>query len=424
MPFKAGFAEVDITPPVGTLKIGWKKIIVSDQILDPLYARVVVFETDNDRLAFIQLDTLSIRWTQVNDIRGRITDHYGPWSVMVSATHNHAGPAVANAGEVPRDETYVETLVTRIVECFGRAVEAMQDAEIARGHGTEWGVAHNRRVVMRGGTVKTHGTFDDPDALCLEGPIDPEITVLGVRDMKNNLLGTLVNFTCHPTHYGGETILSAGYPGALAAEMKERGSPVTLFLNGAAGNIHHSNPCRGGQSMTHEEMGSRLAGAVSRIMENLDYSNDVTMGSASRTIRLPFRTITDSELKGTVRGAQRFINSAIYDREMPRLHERIHRLETQPAEVQAFFINGMACVAIPAEYFVELGLRIKEETHPRRTIIAGYANGMVGYVPHADAFRRGGYETTLCNSSRLAPETGDLLAACAIDLINAGPVGT
>ena len=139
MPFKAGFAEVDITPPVGTLKIGWKKIIVSDQILDPLYARVVVFETDNDRLAFIQLDTLSIRWTQVNDIRGRITDHYGPWSVMVSATHNHAGPAVANAGEVPRDETYVETLVTRIVECFGRAVEAMQDAEIARGHGTEWG---------------------------------------------------------------------------------------------------------------------------------------------------------------------------------------------------------------------------------------------------------------------------------------------
>ena len=49
--------------------------------------------------------------------------------------------------------------------------------------------------------------------------------------------------------------------------------------------------------------------------------------------------------------------------------------------------------------------------------VAGQANGMVGYVPHAEAFRRGGYETTLCNSSRLAPEAGNILADAAIELI-------
>ena len=68
---RAGFAEVDITPPVGTLKIGWKKEIVSDRVLDPLFARAAVVESVEGSMAFIQLDTLSIRWTQVSDIRQR-----------------------------------------------------------------------------------------------------------------------------------------------------------------------------------------------------------------------------------------------------------------------------------------------------------------------------------------------------------------
>ncbi|GAG34883.1 unnamed protein product, partial [marine sediment metagenome] len=57
---RAGFAEIDITPPVGILKMGWLKRIVSDRVLDPLYARAAVFEHEGARVGFIQLDTLSI----------------------------------------------------------------------------------------------------------------------------------------------------------------------------------------------------------------------------------------------------------------------------------------------------------------------------------------------------------------------------
>jgi hypothetical protein len=39
MGFRAGFAEVDITPEPGIEKIGWLKKIVSDRVLDPLFAR-------------------------------------------------------------------------------------------------------------------------------------------------------------------------------------------------------------------------------------------------------------------------------------------------------------------------------------------------------------------------------------------------
>ncbi len=61
-------------------------------------------------------------------------------------------------------------------------------------------------------------------------------------------------------------------------------------------------------------------------------------------------------------------------------------------------------------------LKIKEEVFPKRAWIVGQANGMVGYVPTREAFRRGGYETTFCGSSRLSPEAGDMIADGAIGL--------
>ena len=150
MAFKAGFAEADITPPVGTHKIGWIKDIVSDEVLDPLFAPASL----------------------VTGIRQAIAAEHGfPGEhVMVSATHNHAGPAVANAGEVERDDAYVDTLIGKIVEVFGDALASMAPAQLGFGRRFEFNVGFNRRVVMRDGTVKTHGRFSDPDALCFESP--------------------------------------------------------------------------------------------------------------------------------------------------------------------------------------------------------------------------------------------------------------
>jgi len=69
---RAGFSEVDITPAVGTHIIGYLQDVVSSKVLDPLFTRVAVFESGAEALAIVQLDTLSVRWTQVQEIRQRI----------------------------------------------------------------------------------------------------------------------------------------------------------------------------------------------------------------------------------------------------------------------------------------------------------------------------------------------------------------
>ena len=423
MTLKAGFAEADITPPIGCLKAGWIVRIVSDRVLDPLHARAAVIRSGPDGVGIISLDTLSIRWTQVADIRRRIESRFGfPGDrVMVAATHNHAGPAMANVGDVPRDEAYLEKVVPIVVETFGRALEACRDAEIGMGWCFEFDLSQNRRVIQRDGTVRCHGSFADPAALCLEGPIDPELAVLALRSTDAQPLGLLVNFACHPTHHGGTKELSGGYPGVLAAEMKARGWPVTVFLNGASGNLHDADPTRPGQTKTKEQVGRTLADDVETVLAGLAFRSEARLAARARTIQLPYRRATPEEAAGTIRGAQRFVDPAAYDRGMPALLERIRTRGAQPAEVQVLDIDDWSLVGIPAEYFVQHGLRIKEQGRPRHALVVGHANGMVGYVPHREAFGRGGYETTFAGSSRLAPEAGDMLADCALGLLTDGP---
>jgi len=416
----AGFSDVDITPPLGTLKIGWIKQIVSDQVLDPIRARIVVLESSGVQIGIIQIDTLSLGWNEVNDLRRRISLQHGfpGQAIMVTATHNHAGPAVCNCGDVPKDEAYTEWMKEEVVAGFGRALAAREEALVGSGSAYEWGISFNRRVVMRDGTTKTHGSFANADALYVEGPIDPEVGVIAVRSARTgDLLGAIVNFTCHPTHHGGTTEISAGYPGVLANRCRELGCPVTLFLNGACGNIGFSDTTGRCASPSKEEMGDALAEDVEGVLAAVDFNPDLILSSAVRTLELPFRQVTEDEVRGTVRGAQRFIDSALYDSGMPTLLEKIRKRGKQLAEVQALRIGDWTLVSIPAEFFVELGLQIKEATWPLHTLVSSCSNGMVGYVPTKDAFKRGGYETTFGFGYKLAPEAGDMLVSAAIELV-------
>ena len=67
----------------------------------------------------------------------------------------------------------------------------------------------------------------------------------------------------------------------------------------------------------------------------------------------------------------------------------------------------------------DFGSPIKGKAYPRYTLGVRQANS-IGGVPCGEAFLRGEDETTLCGSSRLPPEVGDLLGNCAMERIAEG----
>src|SRR6185369_15381719 len=97
-----------------------------------------------------------------------------------------------------------------------------------------------------------------------------------------------------------------------------------------------------------------VAQAAQRALKDIRFTRELKLGSRSRTIDLPFRRYTDAEVKGTIRGAQRFVDPTLYDKGMPALIEKIKLKKKQQAEVQVLSLNEHDFVALPAEPFVEL----------------------------------------------------------------------
>jgi hypothetical protein len=416
--FQAGFAELEITPPLGTPKQGSNGKTVATSVLDPLYARAAVFERGTERFALLQLDTALIPAAETRRIREKaLKDHgFPPNRIMIAATHNHAGPALVNEG-LPRDEAYVTVLVEKCAQVLGSALRGRTPAEIKIGTAFEFEVSFNRRILMRDGTVRTHGSFKDPRALAFEGPIDPELGVLEVRGKDGRVLGALLNFACHPTAHWNDGIISAGFPGVAARILKEKGIPVPLFLQGAAGNMHTQDP-RGFPEKSVEEIGKTLAGDAEQALAGGAWSTPKSLSASSRTLSLSFRTVTPEDLSGTGKGMQRFGEKGYYDRKIPELLKYMEK-GAEEGEVQVFRLDDLVLASQPSESFAELGLRIKESAWPARAWVVGYANGMLGYLPHEEAFRHGGYECTFGPPSLMAPDTGSRLAQTAIELIRA-----
>jgi hypothetical protein len=377
----------------------------------------VVDSPRGGRIAIVALDTLFVREDTVARIRARAARRFGipPGRLMVAATHNHAGPACADCGDVATAPRYLARMEAGILEALGLAVAGLEPAEWGPARVFESGVAHNRRIVMRDGTARTHGRLMDPDAAGFEGPVDPELSVLAFRGAGGGApLGLIAHFACHPAHHGGDRAFSAGFPGVVAARLREW--PVTLWLNGAQGDLHTGDPATGADP-SMAETGRRMALSVRRALARVTWAEAAATGGAATTIVLPFRRATPAQVAGTVRGAQRFVDPAIYDRAMPGLLAELGRSHGRRAEFQALRLGGEALVSLPGEFFAELGLAVKARSRPWHVLPVGLANGNVGYVPTRGAHARGGYETTFGPTSALAPGAGGLALSAAVAAI-------
>jgi neutral ceramidase len=75
-------------------------------------------------------------------------------------------------------------------------------------------------------------------------------------------------------------------------------------------------------------------------------------------------------------------------------------------------------VGLPGMPFVEFALGIKEKSPMQETVVAGNANGHVGYVITREAFAHGGYEAWPARSAKVGPGGGEFMADEAVGLLN------
>lgn len=412
----AGVAKVNITPPpVGTPLDGYAArkdgVGPSEGVHDELYAKTLVLSDGKQKVAIVATDLIGVDLRLTNAIREFAEKRIGipRKNVLVSASHTHSGPAIGVLDEVipipdvykHEVENYRHTLERNITSAIYIANEKLRVARIGIGEGKIFTIGANRRGP--------------------KGSLDPEVGILRVDDEKEDVIGVLVNYTCHPTVMGAENLLvSADFTGyAMEFVEKAKGEGVVaLFTNGAQGDISTRFTRREQTFGEVKRLGAILGAEVLRVLEQVETVDRLRLESAVEEVHLPLREPpTPEEAMKTVEESKQILEG-LRKRGAPQPKIRVAETTLQGAmgalrsvrgprreevisEVQVVRINDVALVGVPGELFVEIGLDIKKKSGLEYAYVVGLANDYVGYIVTRKAYEEGMYEPLITRLSQV-----------------------
>lgn len=408
---KGGTSKVDITPPIGVWLSGYgSRDKPSEGILDPLYAKALVLDDGQSKIAIVSADLLWVPLEATNEVRQKVQEKLGipQQNIMICGTHTHFAPKIdriakdwPDAAAAQIDESYVQVLKRKIFDSIILADKGSKEIRLGVGKGEMTEIVYNRRTKKPDGTVAM--TFNLPAASpdLAFGPIDPELCVLRIDDSNGALVAAVVNYACHPV--SGDPIreklyyISADYPAYSAQIVEQAEGGNCIFLLGTAGNI---NPVRINMKDPRIQTGKALGGAVLRHLQFTQPCSDVKIIALKQPVSLPLKKDLPPERKLSV-GKD---------------------AETQNTEVQVLRIGDIYIVGLPGEVLVEIGLEIKAKAGVENLFVVSIANDAVGYVCPRAAYKEGGYEPG--SGTNLAPGAGEIVTEQALRLIEQIKRGT
>ena len=419
---KAGFARLDITPPLGVCLGGYFFQRRAEGVLDPLYVNALAF-SDGERTAVVMAcDLLGIYNTFAREWPRQIAAELGlpAEALFVCHTHTHTGPVIGEARD-PSDPQYDAWLYRRLRDAAVMAINDCKPVLSVRAHeGDCKGVTFNRRFKMKGGYYQTWATYCDPDIEAYAGVNDESMRFVRMEREGGDEL-VLINFQDHPDNISGN-LISADYVGFLRSRIEaEKPGTKCIFFDGAEGQMSaadwwHDSVIRIGYEKARW-MGHTMA---DHVLKHFDQVQPVEgTGVAMCQTMVNCRTKRDSS---RIPEAERLIalHEAGRDDDIgpdwvctPLVAEAyvLKRLEAAdlsevPMLVSAVSVGGLAFLGIAGEPFCEIGKHIRDNSPYAMTFVCCQTNGCEGYYPTAESYDQGGYEP---RNTRFPKGIGEIL---------------
>ncbi len=391
---RVGFSQVDITPPVGAIITGpaLPRSVGTD---DPLFAKTLVVQSGDRTLAIVGVDLVKITRDLADAAIAQASRRTGIGrdAVMICPSHNHSSPFVPTGG--PDNKGYLSTLPGLIADSVEQAHKALQPARMFLGRSLVYEGHHNRRVVSKAdGLVlntwlkKVNDLEQTPQVLGTEGPIDPELWVARFDALDGTVLGTLVNFTCHPALHDRIRLKtwSADFPGVIAEQLAQAygKQAICVFTQGCSGNIQ---PPVTFTPDWQERAAVFARAAVDAAKGATPIKGPIGVGFARRDVTVPCRNPAEQREGAIARLGWRPDQFNAAKREAARMPK------TRKVPVNAARIGPLGIATNAGELFVEWGLSVKKRSPFPHTFVSELTNDWVGYEPTAQAFQHEGYET-------------------------------
>ncbi|MEX0775085.1 MAG: hypothetical protein WD042_05150 [Phycisphaeraceae bacterium] len=288
-PLEAGFAQLDITPPVGHQLAGFNRRGFHYQAVDtPCLARALTLRCAelagstadaaiNNELTvtILSADLLMINRKLAQAVLSRTGLRDG--DIYFTASHTHSGPGqwgdhpleTLIAGDY--DQAYFDILVSQLAQVVTQSRQALAPAEVGVVTMSEPGGLINR-------IDRALGTHDQLSAVVVrhaDAPARPPIAVL-------------VTFGAHATVVDGDpATLSADYPGALEAALGAALHSPVMFAAGAVGDVSPARLPAGSPIDSARKLGDMLADDLAALIPQATLQRSITLSNQHLAVDLP-----------------------------------------------------------------------------------------------------------------------------------------
>ncbi len=398
--WRAGTAMEEITPPldVGILMSSGRRLWAPFVgVRMPLCAQALVIDNGHARVGLVALDLLGLAGEAVGGwqaFKQRLVAHAAERlshdSIVLACSHTHSGPeslALTDLYKTKAFQAWVDVLCDHCSAALGRASRALVPVRLVGSTAPAQGWGVNRRIKTERGIVYPGRVRPDDKVIGPEGPTDEQVRVLAMLDAVGKPAAIIVNATAHAICEMCIKQVSPDYPGEMSKllEASHPGSRA-LFLQGAAGNISSSEVSTGAEGSRRQ--GRRLAEAVEQALLQAQPIGGKSLRLQWAAVDLPARSPTGQPLPQPLKTC-----------------------------VGALRLGNAALVFLPGEPFLEIALGIRQASPFGLTMVAGYCEDYIGYIPTDRAFRNGGYEIGPGRWSRVGAGSEGLMRQAAITLL-------
>jgi len=407
-------------------------------------------DASSHRLVWMGCDFCLVPGPVVDRIKQQIREKHAiePKAICINSSHTHSAPPLselATAGPEQFDPEYADFVVREAVAVVGDCLARLAPAKVRYVEDTcRLGI--NRRL-GEPGRIRF-----GPNP---EGAVDRRVQIVAAESAGDGrLIGVAVKYACHPV-----TCVNVGlgsdYPGYMRRLVEDQHpGAVVVFLQGCGANVDSQVGSSGLSSETLERLtvgfgrelatealksdqplvtlaeafGRELAGGVRRALKKPGTRLGGPIEAEYTVIDLPMQKVPAEKYEEEAKRNTPFAGA--WGKTYSGMLARGDKIpETWPYRIQAFRLGGgeapFTLVALDGEVFCQYGLNLGRMLQPATTVVLGYSNGVVTYLPTAEALVEGGYEPSAYRTFRLpGPYTGEvesMVLQAAADLARPKP---
>ncbi len=367
------------------------------EICENQFARALAIVSGHRKMLFLVLDLAGFPSEYAEGSLAVICAQCGLSSdeVMMVCSGTRKGPVTSpRYGAVEVDEAFLKDLSGKLPHIASDAMNALNMASVGTYRASMPHIAHEGRYLTRNYKVVNEWMgLPRNEVLSPEGPTDPDLDVLVVRDLAGEPLSLIWS-------YGASDHFEKSLAQAVQEEMDNRfGRHVPcLYLPGCGANVQFTYDL--GKTV------GLLADSIMAAQAMACCDPAAIIDSVKKNVILPvrdyfcFQDQAEIELKypeGSVAFAQEI--------EALKKDGQIAFATT----IQAVRIGNFAIAGFPGNSFAALGLELKARSSFKTTCATGYCNDSLGYVMPDKSFAYGGFEGWTARWAKLSKGCGEFL---------------